>query len=1134
MSDTSTPRVAVSPSAGVPHSPEVSKQAHEDLATPRGKPSLDRLYSVAAAARNQISSEEKKEMKEGEHRLPATLSASSPVSDSGRQSRSSTDRRKIKTGTRATKSASAINASVADAHAQAAGARDALREIKEDSKEEKKPEGPINPQPDSAFIPSCGPSPILDFSAQSHRVWWHAILWVPTLIVAGAGFNKWVVLGYSTLWLVLWGLLVSRITSRHIMSLLDDSRSYAGLSLLQFQQWIEHNPVGTALSPIYGTLAWVIQSMALMVDPRKPAITGVVFTLREHTVEPTVVDTRAPNQAGCKPCPMAATVVVQLVASLRSSATTLRLTCPLILSQIVPRMLCLPRADREMMAKSMASRTVNVVVPAQMASALVTGNAAAALEACQKSDLSSAVMQEARTTSTVSVPWWYYTIVLIVFPLLQAYVAVVSSSMVSAFRHATGIAYFALSPTLKGIFLNVVVFAPLWEEAAKSAISWFRVPRPIISSLFGLWEWSTRGFSLLSMPAFIMHQLVGLLNFRAAVLVHALFNLCVSLPSLWFIVTTPQLTGPDLRDLCDLFSMDPLYWLEEPRIIDAIVSGFDPSLACAGASTVLAFASAAILLSTTVSVGYRIGDSALPHPGAHGADVTILPAYFEHVERRPQGTALGFIFPNVSPPFPDLRHPPTSLHGTLSRFCKNPPPVAAGVLKRMRRFVKKEVAAYPVIPADADLTVPTWLAHTHYPEWRKQQLLNVWNDAPWVEDQDKTNKSFIKAEFYGDFKAARGINSRTDKFKCASGPAFHLMETIVYHNEPNTFTNPFIKHVPVHKRPEYVQELVGKHSGPYYETDYSQFEKHFTPEIMDALELQLYAHMLVNHPELYQLIRSALRGTNICKYKGFIIKIAARRMSGDMCTSLGNGFSNLMLMKFAASRKGATAEGVVEGDDGLFACAAVLSQQDFADLGFDIKIVAHDDLVDSAFCGMSMSCDGILLRDPRRVLPKFGWSLSERAKGGARVRRGLLHARALSLAYESPRCPLMWAVAEAALRATSDVAPIFDNSYHQQNVARWAQINAPWVREQLLLGPTLQSRVDFAQRFGVPVVAQRELERRFLAWDGSDMVDPLVDLLLGTPGFHRFSQDFVFRSAREAAACVTDDAAGEWGRGEPL
>jgi hypothetical protein len=76
--------------------------------------------------------------------------------------------------------------------------------------------------------------------------------------------------------------------------------------------------------------------------------------------------------------------------------------------------------------------------------------------------------------------------------------------------------------------------------------------------------------------------------------------------------------------------------------------------------------------------------------------------------------------------------------------------------------------------------------------------------------------------------------------------------------------------------------------------------------------------------------------------------------------------------------------------------------------------------------------------------------------------------------------------------------------------------------------------VDFAQRFGVPVVAQRELERRFLAWDGSDMVDPLVDLLLGTPGFHRCSPDFVFRSAREAAACVTDDAAGEWGRGEPL
>lgn len=75
-------------------------------------------------------------------------------------------------------------------------------------------------------------------------------------------------------------------------------------------------------------------------------------------------------------------------------------------------------------------------------------------------------------------------------------------------------------------------------------------------------------------------------------------------------------------------------------------------------------------------------------------------------------------------------------------------------------------------------------------------------------------------------------------------------------------------------------------------------------------------------------------------------------MSGDMCTSLGNGFSNKMKAEFLAYKAGGTIDGFVEGDDGLFVTNFELRSSDYEKLGFTIKIEEIADPCEASFCGM--------------------------------------------------------------------------------------------------------------------------------------------------------------------------------------
>lgn len=389
--------------------------------------------------------------------------------------------------------------------------------------------------------------------------------------------------------------------------------------------------------------------------------------------------------------------------------------------------------------------------------------------------------------------------------------------------------------------------------------------------------------------------------------------------------------------------------------------------------------------------------------------------------------SLGVHVINCARPKADPLDPRTTQAGVLKRAAKKPPPICRQTLRAFKRFVDKWIRHNMTpLAADVDTSVEKWLSRTDYPEWRKKELLTKWEDVRSIFDPAKRKRyykctAFMKDESYESYKHPRGIYSRSDEFKCAVGPIFKLIEEEMYSYRA------FIKHVPVARRPDYIMGLLHREGAKYLATDYTAFESLFVRELMLSCEFQLYSYMTKFLPDgldFMDLVNEVIGGQNVCVFKRFRVKIDATRMSGEMCTSLGNGFSNLMFMLFTCERVGCTeVEGVVEGDDGLFTMRGTPpTKEDFAKLGLDIKAVVHDTISTASFCGIVFDPDDrVNVADPSKVFANFGWAPRRYARARDSVLRVLLRCKALSLAHQYPGCPMLQELAQYALRVTSDV-----------------------------------------------------------------------------------------------------------------
>lgn len=422
--------------------------------------------------------------------------------------------------------------------------------------------------------------------------------------------------------------------------------------------------------------------------------------------------------------------------------------------------------------------------------------------------------------------------------------------------------------------------------------------------------------------------------------------------------------------------------------------------------------------------------------------------------RMPYGSVYSY-----APIHVDSNDPKVLEYAFKKRLMRDVPEPEETSIVRFKRFVKKWLDSH--VPKVAVMGFEDWLEGTNYTIERKDELRDVhlWmRGGPPTRRQRSSISTFVKTEFYTEYKQGRMINSRSDACKCFFGPRFKPIEEVLY-SLPSDIDpgHPyFIKHVPVTERPALIERLASY--GPYfYSNDYTAFESHFTKEIMEACELQLYRHCLKDDPYCELLCRT-ISGENRMKMRnGTRAKVMARRMSGDMCTSLGNGFTNLMIALFLAEEHHCKLDGFVEGDDGLFACDGQLTTEMFSALGFTTKIEKVMHPREASFCGNLYSEDLQIVKNPYKFLQGFGWTSSFIEANTSKLWQ-LLKAKALSALCETPDCPIISTLAHRAYHKCGAVKPIFvQDGYHDTSKI------PPFVRAP---SPTLRTREFFQQQFG--------------------------------------------------------------------
>jgi len=487
--------------------------------------------------------------------------------------------------------------------------------------------------------------------------------------------------------------------------------------------------------------------------------------------------------------------------------------------------------------------------------------------------------------------------------------------------------------------------------------------------------------------------------------------------------------------------------------------------------------------------GYNCDEVPLPPP-AEVKEGTEIKVHCQSAvnERVPVASTLPLTLEGHALPKVNFRDQLSVEQGVRKRAACQPPKANGERIARFGLFVDKwlDQNLVPLLP-DTDVSFETWLNETNYPQWRKDELAAAWDAYNGsTSDYDAVVKSFVKDEGYVAWKHARLINARKDIFKCLFGPYFKQIETAVYR------LGSFIKHVPVCDRPRYIQEYLGTLGGEYEASDYTAFESLFTKELMETCEFKLYEFMTKNvygGKAFMKLCRRVLAGKNVCQTKGITYKIKATRMSGEMCTSLGNGFTNLLVMLFLAEEAGAkNVKIVVEGDDALCTMDGPRpSQDDFISLGLSVKLEHHANLETASFCGLVFDSEDLInVTDPKKVLASFGWTSKRYCFARDSRLKDLLRAKGLSMAFQYPGCPVIAALSKAILRLTSrrDIRYLANSkhmgSWERENFLRMMDYFGNHQLMEVLSKPTgMRTRCLVEDKFGLSIEDQLTLESHF-------------------------------------------------------
>jgi len=282
----------------------------------------------------------------------------------------------------------------------------------------------------------------------------------------------------------------------------------------------------------------------------------------------------------------------------------------------------------------------------------------------------------------------------------------------------------------------------------------------------------------------------------------------------------------------------------------------------------------------------------------------------------------------------------------------------------------------------------------------------------------------MKDESYDTFKYPRAIYSRTDEFKCLYGPFTSLVDKIIFK------LRFFIKKIPTAERPKFMAKEFEDLYGLFDVIDFERYEAHHTRELMYAIQWVLYKHIFQNVEKFDFLefcFKKVISNWNMCYFKWFAMIILATRMSGEMDTSVMNGFCTLMIILFLYFDKYKIditdiIKMFLEGDDSIHKrLFDGLNNKDFLSLGITAKIETYECFSYASFCGLVADpYDFINTTDPISYLCDFFWMRRPYANSRSSKLTSLLRCKALSCLYQYPGCPILYSMAKSIIRLTED------------------------------------------------------------------------------------------------------------------
>lgn len=409
--------------------------------------------------------------------------------------------------------------------------------------------------------------------------------------------------------------------------------------------------------------------------------------------------------------------------------------------------------------------------------------------------------------------------------------------------------------------------------------------------------------------------------------------------------------------------------------------------------------------------------------------------------------------------------------GIIKRCAHAENPANQKLLREFYRFVHGIIKKIPILQPDQDFFQlrEDWLLNSNYSAKRREFLrksgLKVMNGEV-TKSRLYSCKSFIKREFYCELKEPRIINSRSDFFKAVAGPYIHAIEKLVYDEH-------FIKHMHPDEVAQKMSDLAIGYD-LFYETDYSSFEGSFTLDFQKHVELALFKHCLANYPEAVSIIEGAY-SRNHLQYQDVACSFEGSRMSGDMWTSLANGFSNYCICQFMMYKSGSRGNFLVEGDDGYIACTRPIDFNIAAQLGFKLKVEPKHNHRDISFCSLHVS-DGRIIPDVRRTLNHYGMCCQlkianiyqGKSKRSQRRFKQFKKSKALSLLAVGRGVPIIQELALHILR-------LHKVKTDQRYIDWWERTF--FDLKNLKPEPvTIETRRYVAHEFNIPVDLQLEIE----------------------------------------------------------